>query len=67
MFDETADWYLLAGVVCALLSLLLIPIAGLGAVYCGYRIHGDRHPVYSYALAGVGAFSLAGWAAYLLS
>ena len=67
MLDETADWYLLAGVVCALLSLLLIPIAGLGAVYCGYRIHGDRHPVYSYALAGVCAFSLAGWAAYLLS
>lgn len=65
MTETTTRRYLTAGAISAALSLFVLPIAGLVSIYSGYKVYGDTRAVYSYLLAGVGAFSLFAWISYL--
>ena len=67
MNRRTTRRYLVIGTVSALLSLVVLPIAGLVSIYSGYRIK-DRAPaIYSTLLAGIGGFSVVLWLTYLVS
>jgi hypothetical protein len=59
--------YLLIGTVSAILSLVALPVAGLGSIYSGYKIKDNVPTVYSVLLAGIGGFSLVMWVTYLVA
>ena len=67
MDQTTTRRYLLIGTVSAILSLVVLPVAGLGSIYSGYKIKDHVSTVYSVLLAGIGGFSLVMWATYLVA
>jgi len=67
MDSTTTRRYLGLGVVSDVVSLLLIPLAGVVGMYSAYRLHGEVSRVYSLLIGAVGAFSVALWVTYLLS
>jgi hypothetical protein len=67
MGTSTTRKYLGLGVLSAIVSLFLIPLAGLISMYSAYRLHGKVSRLYSYPIAGIGAFSVGLWAMYLLT
>ncbi|MFC3478227.1 hypothetical protein [Halobacterium litoreum] len=65
MTDTRTRQYLALGAISAVVSLVILPLAGLASVYSGYKVYGDTRAVYSYLLAGVGAFSVLLWVGYV--
>jgi hypothetical protein len=67
MDSTTTRRYLGLGVLSAIASLFVLPISGLVSMYSAYRLHDEVSRLYSYLIGGVGAFSVALWAVYLLT
>jgi TM2 domain-containing membrane protein YozV len=67
MNQATTRRYLIIGVVSALVSLFLLPIAGLGSIYSGYKVKNHLPALYSALLAGVGGFAVVNWLIYLIA
>lgn len=68
--DETGSngrLYLWIGVVAAVASLLILPIAGLVAVYCGYKLSQVKNELYGGVIIGAGGAGVLSWVVYLLS
>jgi hypothetical protein len=57
--------YLILGTVSAIISVVLIPIAGLVSIYSSYKIHGKTRKLYTYLMGGIGAASVLLWVGYL--
>ncbi|SEW34782.1 hypothetical protein [Halobacterium jilantaiense] len=57
--------YLILGTISAIISVVLIPVAGLVSVYSSYKIHGRVRKLYTYIMGGVGAASVLLWITYL--
>jgi hypothetical protein len=67
MDSTTTRRYLGLGVLSAIASLFVLPLAGLISIYSAYRLYGEVPRLYSYLLGGVGGFSVALWVMYLLT
>jgi len=62
--DGRPTWYVVAGTLAALVSLLLfVPVAGLVAIYCGVRVHAAGERVFAYVLGVGGAIPVVLWLA----
>ncbi|WP_353635498.1 hypothetical protein ABSL23_15740 (plasmid) [Halobacterium sp. NMX12-1] len=59
--------YLILGTISAIISVILIPLAGLVSIYSSYKIHGKTRKIYTYLIGGIGAFSVFFWIAYMMS
>lgn len=57
--------YLILGTVSAIISVVLIPIAGLVSIYSSYKIHGKTRKLYTYLMGGIGTASVLLWVGYL--
>lgn len=65
-WNQNGRLYLLVGAVAAVVSLTLIALAGLVAVYCGYRLYVDEgRTVSAGIIAGVGGFGFLVWIVYI--
>ncbi|QGN06566.1 hypothetical protein Hrd1104_04140 [Halorhabdus sp. CBA1104] len=67
MLETKTDRYLAVGAISAVISLLLMPIAGVVSIYSGYKVHGETKELYSYLLVGMGTIALLLWIGYLLT
>lgn len=59
--------YLILGTISTIISVVLIPIAGLVSIYSSYKIHGKTRKLYTYLMGGIGAASVLIWIAYLMT
>lgn len=65
-WNENGRLYLWGGAISAIISWVLVPLFGLFAVYCGYKLYDDEDRTVSSALiAGLGAVGFLGWVVYL--
>lgn len=68
--DETGSngrLYFLIGVLSAVASLLILPIAGLVAVYCGYKVSQVKNELHGGVIIGAGGAGVLSWVVYLLT
>jgi len=59
--------YLWIGVVAALASLLILPVAGVVAVYCGYKVSQVKNELHGGVIIGAGGAGVLSWVVYLLT
>jgi hypothetical protein len=65
-WNEEGGLYVVVGLVAAILSLVFIPLIGLVAVYCGYKLYDTQQKtVLSILMAGLGGFAFLFWIYYL--
>ena len=58
--------YVVVGLITAILSLVFIPLFGLLAVYCGYKLYDTQEKtVLSILMAGLGGFGFLFWVYFL--
>jgi len=67
MTETRTRRYLALGTISAIVSVVLVPLAGLVSIYSSYQIHGDTPKVYTYLISAIGGLSVAMWIAYLLT
>lgn len=61
-WNEDGRLYVAGGLLSAILSLVLIPVFGLLAVYCGYKIYDTQQKtVLSILMATLGGFGFLSW------
>lgn len=72
LLDSVRAWnqdgrlYVVVGLITAVLSLVIIPLFGLVAVYCGYKLYDTQdRTVLAVALSGTGGFGFLWWVYYL--
>lgn len=58
--------YFWGGIVSAIISVVLIPIVGLIAVYCGYKVRQMKSKFQGTMIAGVGGIGVLAWVAFLI-
>lgn len=64
--NEGGRVYFWGGIVAAAISLFLLPIVGLLALYWGYQLHtAEGRTVPAVVIAGAGATGVLYWLAYL--
>ncbi|WEL20717.1 hypothetical protein [Halorhabdus sp. BNX81] len=64
--NEDGRLYLWGGIIAAAISLLILPIVGLLAIYWGYKLHAEAgRTVPAVVIAGAGATGVLYWIAYL--
>ncbi|CCQ32955.1 hypothetical protein HLRTI_002061 [Halorhabdus tiamatea SARL4B] len=64
--NEDGRLYFWGGIVAAAISLFVLPIVGLLAVYWGYQLHAEEgRTVPAVVIAGAGATGVLYWLAYL--
>lgn len=67
-WNEDGRLYLWGGAVSAIVSWLFIPLLGLVAVFCGYRLYDNGDRTTSAALiAGFGAVGFLTWIVFLVT
>ncbi|MCH7659827.1 MAG: hypothetical protein IH933_04360 [Euryarchaeota archaeon] len=67
-WNENSRLCLWGGVISAIISWLLIPLFGLVAVFCGYKLYDDGGRTAAAALiAGVGAIGFLTWVVFLVT
>lgn len=60
--EDGGRLYLWGGVLSAITSWVLVPLAGLAAVYCGYKLYDEQQKTTSSALiAGFGGIGVLAW------
>ncbi|WP_089789960.1 hypothetical protein [Natronobacterium haloterrestre] len=65
-YNEDGQLYLVGGVISAIISWVLIPLFGLLAVFCGYKLYDEEEKVVSSSLmATMGGIGFLMWLAYL--
>jgi hypothetical protein len=65
-WNEEGLLYVVVGMLSAVLSLVFIPLFGLVAVYCGYKLYDtQQRRILSLLMAGLGGFGLLFWVYYL--
>lgn len=63
-WNEDDRLYLWGGAASAVLSLILLPLLGLVAAYCGYKIY-DERLVTAALITGAGGLGFLYWVYYL--
>lgn len=64
--NEDGRLYFWGGILAAAISLFVLPIAGLVAIYWGYALHAEEgRTVPAIVIAGAGATGVAYWLVYL--
>lgn len=59
--------YIAGGVTCAIISLVVVPLVGLIAVYSGYKLYvSGQHTTVAMVIAGTGAAGFLYWVVYLV-
>lgn len=65
-WNENSRFYLWGGVISAVISWLLIPLFGLIAVFCGYKLYDEEgRTTVAGLIAGVGAIGFLLWLVFL--
>jgi lipopolysaccharide export LptBFGC system permease protein LptF len=65
-WNEDGRLYAVIGLLSAVLSLVFIPLFGLLAVYCGYKLYDTQEKtVLSILMAGLGGFGFLFWVYFL--
>jgi len=65
-WNEDGSLYAVVGVVSAILSLVFIPLFGLLAVYCGYKLYdAQQRRILAILMVGFGGFGFLSWVYYL--
>lgn len=65
-WNEDGRLYVVVGIVSAILSVVFIPLFGLVAVYCGYKLYDTQEKtILSILLAGLGGFGFLFWVYHL--
>jgi hypothetical protein len=64
--DNNTRLYFWGGIIAAIISWLLIPIVGLVAVYCGWKIYQTNSELQGGIIAGVGGLGVLMWLFFLL-
>jgi hypothetical protein len=65
-WNEEGRLYVVVGLITAILSLVFIPLFGLLAVYCGYKLYDTQEKtVLSILMAGLGGFGFLFWVYFL--
>jgi hypothetical protein len=65
-WNQEGRLYVVVGVIAAILSLVFIPLFGLLAVYCGYKLYDTQEKtVLSILMAGLGGFGFLFWVYFL--
>ena len=66
VWNEEGRLYVVVGMITAILSLVFIPLFGLLAVYCGYKLYDTQEKtVLSILMAGLGGFGFLFWVYFL--
>lgn len=67
-WNESRRLYLWGGALSAVVAWFVIPLFGLIAIYCGYRLYDEEERAVSAALiAGFGAVGFLLWVTFLLT
>lgn len=67
-WNENSRLYLWGGVISAVISWLLVPLFGLVAVFCGYKLYDEEERTTAAALiAGFGAIGFLTWLVFLVT
>jgi hypothetical protein len=67
-WNEDGRLYVVVGMLSAVLSLVFIPLFGLVAVYCGYKLYDTQQKtILSFLIAGLGGFGFLFWVYYLIT
>lgn len=65
-WNEDGRLYVIVGLITAVLSLVFIPLFGLVAMYCGYKIYDTQQkPVLSILMVVAGGFGFLSWVYFL--
>lgn len=65
-WNENGRLYLWGGVISSIISLVVIPLFGLLAVFCGYKLYDtEKRIVSSVLIAGSGGLGFLNWVIYL--
>jgi len=65
-WNEDGRLYVVVGLISAILSLVFLPLLGLMAVYCGYKLYDTQQKtVLSILIAALGGFGFLLWVYYL--
>lgn len=65
-WNEDGRLYAVIGMISAILSVVFIPLFGLVAVYCGYKLYDTQQKtILSILMAGLGGFGFLLWVYYL--
>ncbi|MDB2239578.1 hypothetical protein SAMN06266787_1258 [Halorubrum ezzemoulense] len=66
VWNEEGRLYVVVGMITAILSLVFIPLFGLLAVYCGYKLYDTQEKtVLPIVMAGLGGFGFLFWVYFL--
>lgn len=66
VWNEEGRLYVVVGMITAILSLVFIPLFGLLAVYCGYKLYDTQEKtVLPVVMAGLGGFGFLFWVYFL--
>jgi|UPI0006B52E49 hypothetical protein len=65
-WNQDGGLYVVLGLIAAILSLVFIPLFGLLAMYCGYKLYDTQQKtVLSILMAGLGGFGFLFWVYFL--
>lgn len=65
-WNKDGRLYIMVGLISAVLSLVIIPLFGLLAMYCGYKLYETQQKtVLSISMAVLGGFGFLLWIYYL--
>ncbi len=65
-WNQDGRLYVAVGLTAAILSLVFIPLLGLAAVYCGYKLYATQErTILALLLSGFGGFGFLWWIFYL--
>ena len=65
-WNQDGRLYVVVGLISAILSVVFIPLVGLVAVFCGYKLYDTQQKtILSILLAGLGGFGFLWWVYYL--
>jgi hypothetical protein len=67
-WNEGGRLYIAGGTIAAIVSLVILPLAGVVAVYCGYRLYDtEQRTTLAILITALGGFGLVWWVVYLLT
>lgn len=67
-WNEDGQLYMWAGILAALISWFLIPVFGLVAMFCGYRLHDEQSRTYVGGVIGfTGGLGFFIWLFFLIN
>lgn len=64
--DSKIRLYFWGGIIAAIISWVVVPIVGLVAVYCGWKVYQMKSEIQGGIIAGVGGIGVLVWLLFLL-